>query len=156
MGQDCNDKKTTAMADTLPGPDCFKHSTDIQIRFNDIDMLGHLNNTMYFSYFDIGKADYFNAIRRTDNHWGHLDIVIVNVNCDFMSQVRYTERIAVKTRVSYIRNKSFEVLQEMVDKDSNEIKAVCRTVMVGFDPATGKSAPLSHEWKKAIADFEGF
>lgn len=156
MEQDCNDKKTTAMADTPPGPDCFKHSTDIQIRFNDIDMLGHLNNTMYFSYFDIGKADYFNAIRRTDNHWGHLDIVIVNVNCDFMSRVRYTERIAVRTRVSYIRNKSFEVLQEMVDKDSNEIKAVCRTVMVGFDPATGKSAPLSHEWKKAIADFEGF
>ena len=76
MEQDCNDKKTTAMADTPPGPDCFKHLTDIQIRFNDIDMLGHLNNTMYFSYFDIGKADYFNAIRRTDNHWGHLDIVI--------------------------------------------------------------------------------
>lgn len=133
----------------------FKHSVKVQMRFNDIDMLGHLNNSVYFSYFDIGKADYFNTIRGTKNHWGKLDIVIANVNCDFIAPTYYTESIAVKTQVTHFHNKSFHVLQALMNETTGQIKALCRSVMVGFDPATGTSAPLSQEWKDAITNYEG-
>lgn len=36
----------------------FKHITPIQIRFNDIDHLGHVNNNAYFAYYDLGKERY--------------------------------------------------------------------------------------------------
>ena len=133
----------------------FKHSAQIQIRFNDIDMLGHLNNSIYFSYFDIGKAEYFNTIRKTKNHWDKLDIVIANVDCDFLAPTYYTEAITVKTQITQVREKSFHVLQAMVNEATGEVKAVCRTVMVGFDPSTGTSMPLSKEWKDAITEYEG-
>ena len=45
-------KHHTAIAVERP----FRHSITVQLRFNDFDMLGHLNNSMYFSYFDIGKG----------------------------------------------------------------------------------------------------
>ena len=124
------------------------------MRFNDIDMLGHLNNSVYFSYFDIGKADYFNTIRGTKNHWGKLDIVIANINCDFIAPTYYTENLVVKTQVTHFHNKSFHVLQALMNETTGEVKALCRSVMVGFNPATGTSAPLSQEWKDAIINYE--
>ena len=47
----------------LDTPD-FHHSIPVQIRFNDIDMLGHVNNTVYFSFFDLGKARYFEEVKK--------------------------------------------------------------------------------------------
>ena len=40
----------------------------IQIRFNDVDRLGHVNNNSYFSYYDLGKEEYLNNILKVDYH----------------------------------------------------------------------------------------
>ena len=37
----------------------FRHTLPLQLRFNDIDLLGHVNNSVYFSFYDLGKARYF-------------------------------------------------------------------------------------------------
>lgn len=134
----------------------FKHSTPVQMRFNDIDMLGHLNNSVYFSLFDLGKVEYFNAVKGNKKHWAKIDIVIANVNCDFIAPVYFTEPIAVKTQVASIHDKSFKMLQAIVNEKTGELKCLCSSVMVGFDVARGVSAPLSQEWKDAISRFEGF
>ncbi len=40
----------------------FNHRLELQIRFNDIDMFGHLNNSVYLQFFDLGKMNYFNTV----------------------------------------------------------------------------------------------
>ena len=37
----------------------FKRKTQVQLRFNDIDALGHVNNSVYFQFFDLAKTEYF-------------------------------------------------------------------------------------------------
>ena len=37
----------------------FNHTLPIQLRFNDVDKFGHVNNTVYFSFYDLGKTEYF-------------------------------------------------------------------------------------------------
>lgn len=37
----------------------FHHALPIQLRFNDVDKFGHVNNTVYFSFYDLGKTEYF-------------------------------------------------------------------------------------------------
>ena len=39
----------------------YKHSMPVQIRFNDVDQYGHVNNNAYFAYYDLGKQDYLIA-----------------------------------------------------------------------------------------------
>ena len=36
----------------------YNHRVPIQIRFNDVDRYGHVNNNSYFAYYDLGKEDY--------------------------------------------------------------------------------------------------
>ena len=61
----------------------FRHSLPIQMRFNDVDILGHINNSVYFGYFDLGKSAYFTTIKKGSLDWTKVDVVIANVNCNF-------------------------------------------------------------------------
>lgn len=139
----------------LPSPASFNHHCPIQLRFNDIDILGHVNNTVYFSFYDTGKAHYFNTVRQGEMNWKHVDTVIANVNCAYVSPIVFGEEIEVYTRCEKISEKSFVLLQMLMERNTGEIKSVCQTVMVSFDPKTNMSTPLPEKWKRQLELFEG-
>lgn len=132
----------------------FHHRYPLQIRFNDIDTLGHVNNSIYFTFYDLGKSRYFEAVKNSSIDWRRADVVIANINADFLSPIYPNEEIAVETGTLEIGNRSFTLLQRIINTKTGEIKGICRTVMVGFDIAAGISAPVSDEWKEAICKFE--
>jgi acyl-CoA thioesterase FadM len=41
--------------------DPFKLSIPIQVRFSDLDALGHVNNVTYFTYFEIARVKYLDT-----------------------------------------------------------------------------------------------
>ena len=133
----------------------FKHTIPIQLRFNDFDALGHVNNSVYFSFYDLGKTDYFRNVipeMTTDQHVG---VVIANIQVNFLLPVYPQENVAVQTAVTEIGHKSFKLLQQLIDLDTNEVKCICNTVMVGFDAQAKTTRPISDEWRKAINQYEG-
>lgn len=133
----------------------FKHTLPLQIRFNDIDMLGHLNNSVYFNFFDLGKSYYFEAVKGCRIDWRSADIVIANLNTDFLIPVFFNEAIVVQTAVTEIGNKSLRMTQRIINPDTQQIKCVCTTIMVGFDVKTSTAKQISDEWKTAIMAYEG-
>ncbi|MDR0830020.1 MAG: acyl-CoA thioesterase [Prevotellaceae bacterium] len=132
----------------------FKHSIPVQLRFNDADSLGHINNTVYFSFYDLGKGEYFKAVKG-DFSPQEVDIVIVHAEVDFLAPVFLSDEIEVQTTISEIGNKSFTLYQQIFDTKTKTVKCVCKTVMVGFDQKTQTSKPISDEWRQAISAFEG-
>lgn len=132
----------------------FRHVTPIQIRFNDIDMIGHINNNAYLEYMDLGKTAYFNAIKPDLVDWKHINVVIVNINCDFFSPGYIKEPIAVLTTVTSISQRSVKLEQRIINMETGDVKCIGHTVMAGFDPKTAQGAEIDSEWVKAICDFE--
>ena len=143
-------KKTPYTAPKYP----FLHSMPAQLRFNDIDVLGHVNNSVYFQLFDLAKAKYFNAVRQKELEWSETDIVIVNVNCNFLSQTFFNEPLDVLTQVEKIGEKSLTLVQQLVNTATGEVKSHCTTIMVGFDAETQTSKPITTTWRQAISTFE--
>lgn len=133
----------------------FHHSYPLQLRFNDIDSLGHVNNSVYFTFYDLGKSRYFETVKKQSIDWRKADVVIANVNADFLSPIYSYEQVAVETCCVEIGNRSFKLMQRIVNTTTGEVKGICRTIMVGFDVEAGVSAPISDEWKDAIRQFEG-
>ena len=103
--------------ENLESKPAFRHSIPVQMRFNDIDVLGHVNNSVFFTYYDLGKSAYFTTIRKGQMNWTRPDVVIANVNCNFYAPMRFGEPVSVVTRVESIREKSFKVHQRMRDGD---------------------------------------
>ena len=149
------------MTSTAPNPRTsepehpFRHRLPVQVRFSDIDMLGHLNNSVYLQFFDLGKIAYFTAASPGPIDWKNINVVVVNINCDFTAQSRITEPLEVLTQVHSIGGKSFRLDQRVVNAATGEVKCVGRTVMAGFDMATGASAPIAAEWIAAFNAYEG-
>ena len=132
----------------------FRCSTPIQLRFNDIDTLGHVNNTIYFSFFDLAKSDYFNRVNGGWVGWSDVPIVVANINCDFIAAVKFDEQIEVRTAVESIGDKSFKVVQAIVNTTTGELKCVCRSIMVYFDTATGIPISVPQKWRDNLNRFE--
>lgn len=138
----------------LPDLSLFRNACPVQIRFNDVDVLGHVNNTIYFTFYDTGKACYFEAVKGKKMEWKDVDTVIANVNCAFIAPIFFGEQIEVLTSCLSVHDKSFRLLQVIRECNTGEIKSVCETVMVSFDPATGKSRSLPDQWRKMLCEFE--
>ena len=133
----------------------MKHSVPVQLRFNDTDALGHVNNSTYFSFYDLGKSEYFAAVRGNDNFFSQkVDIVVAHIEVDFIEPIFLTDRIAVETCVSHIGTKSLILSQQIVDLRTNRIKCKGSTTMVGFDFDHNITIPISQEWREAIERYE--
>lgn len=132
----------------------FNHTTPIQLRFNDFDALGHVNNSVYFSFYDLGKISYFNEVIPDVSTSKEVGVVIGHIEVSFLLPVYPGENVAVETAVVEIGNKSFKLLQQLIDVVTNEVKCVCQTVMVCYDAKAKTTRPISAEWRKAMADFE--
>ena len=132
----------------------YKHSVPVQLRFNDTDALGHVNNSVYLSFYDLGKTAYFEAVQKEKMIQKDVDIVVAHIDVDFISPVFLSDEIAVQTRVESIGNKSFSLKQRIVDLNSGQEKCICRTVMVGFDFQNNCTKPISEKWRHSIEEYE--
>lgn len=144
--------KTNSRITEPPHP--FRVATPMQLRFNDIDMLGHVNNTSYFELFDLGKNEYFKAVRHGQVDWTRPPLMIVNINIDFLAQTHFDEPVAVQTQTTHIGSKSIAMLQQLINTRTGEVKAQCSSVLVHFDISTGTPSPITEEWKNDIQQFE--
>ena len=131
----------------------MKHRIPVQLRFNDIDILGHLNNTVYFSLYDLGKARYMEDAGLRGKGPGAPTSVIADVHCTYIHPIHYGDDIYVETRCTEVGEKHFVLEQEMTDGDG-DVRSKCRTVMVYIDPTTQKSAPLPDAYRERIREYE--
>lgn len=129
------------------------HKLAVQLRFNDIDILGHLNNTVYFSLYDLGKAQYMEDAGLREHGPRPPASVIADVHCTYLKPIHYGDDIYVTTRCTEVGEKHFILEQQLVD-GSGEERSRCRTVMVYIDSSTQKSAPLPDDFRSKILAYE--
>ena len=132
----------------------YRHVLPLQIRFNDVDKFGHVNNTVYFQFYDTAKTDYIATVCKGVD-WERLAIVVVKIEAEFMAQIKGHDHIAGRTRIVKIGNKSFHLEQDIIDSNTPEVKSRCLSVMVLYDLEHQQTIPLPDEWRKAISDYEG-
>ncbi|MBR1387612.1 MAG: acyl-CoA thioesterase [Alloprevotella sp.] len=132
----------------------YRHSLDIQIRFNDVDQVGHVNNNAYFSYYDLGKVDYFNQVLNLYTEPSDILPVIANINADFYAPIYYGDDIEMQTCVNHIGTKSFTLHQRAINKKTGECVCHCCTTMVCFSIKDKASVEVPAHFRQAISSFE--
>ncbi|MCM1066271.1 MAG: acyl-CoA thioesterase [Muribaculaceae bacterium] len=132
----------------------FRHRIPVQIRFNDIDMFGHVNNAVYLQFFDMGKLAYFKQFMGGSFEHEPTVPVVANLNVNFYHPTLIDERISVVTAVASVSTSSL-VLEQRVIAEGGSVKCTARTIMVNIDTKTGAPTPVSEAWRKAFADYEG-
>lgn len=132
----------------------FKHTIPLQLRTNDLDRFGHINNAVYMTFYDLGKTNYIETVCPNVN-WEKDAMVVVDIHVVFKSQIFGTDHIAVQTAVNSIGTKSFELIQRVIDSRTQEEKCICRSIMVTYDLLHQNSISVPEEWKEAMCKYEG-
>lgn len=131
------------------------HTLPLQLRFNDIDMMGHVNNAVIMEFFDLGKSTYFSESGlpvRPDE--GDFCVIVVHVEVDFHSQIRWNDNIAVTTQVTNWGHKSLRVKQQIINLDTQQPCATCSTVMSGYSRSSSSSALIPDEVKERVMRYD--
>ncbi len=129
--------------------------TDIQVRFSDVDMLGHVNNVVLQQYYDLGKTHYLREVLSLPVLWEDLAYIVVNTNTNYFAEVFAQGQFCVVTRIKSLGGKSITFEQEIVDSESGAVKGRSESVLVAFDLKNRVGVLVSEEHRRKIVGHEG-
>lgn len=131
----------------------FKFSTQIEVRFRDLDALGHVNNAVYLTYFEIARLHYWKRLFG-DEAFSRYSFVVVRAECNYRSPAHAGELLQVFARVSELKRSSFIFEYEIVEGDTGRIVADGATVQACFDPDVKRARTIPHDLRDSILAFE--
>ena len=79
----------------------------IQIRFADIDSMGHVNNAVYLSYFEFTRVYYFNEILGKNWDWESKGIILAHTELSFIKPIELNDEAFIEMEIGNIGTKSF-------------------------------------------------
>ncbi|MBA2176405.1 acyl-CoA thioesterase [Halobacillus locisalis] len=123
------------------------HEIEVNVRFCETDLLGHVNNNNYFVYMEDSRIRFFNETGLVGDDW---NFILASTSCDFLKQVYFNQMLVIKSHVLKIGNSSFHLEQDMYEKQSGELVAKGKSVIVQFDFHQQKSAPLSEKMRMQL------
>ena len=135
----------------LPERKKLVHEMVIPIRWGDMDAMGHVNNTVYFRYFETVRIAWFDAIGCQPDPRGQ-GPVIVNAFCTFIRQLEYPGEVLAKHYVANPGRSSFDSYMTLERSDRpGEVCTNGYAKIVWTDFPAQKSAPLP-DWIRAIVE----
>jgi acyl-CoA thioester hydrolase len=131
----------------------FKFSTQIEVRFRDLDALGHVNNAVYLTYFEIARLHYWKKLFGNEAFHRH-SFVVVRAECNYRSPAQAGEVLQVFARVSEMKRSSFIFEYEIIEPQTSRIVADGSTVQACFDPKEKRAKPIPQDLRDSILQFE--
>ena len=132
----------------------FRFRLQLQARFRDCDLLGHVNNAVYFTYMEEARLGYWRTLTGGLPHGTVPGLILARAECDFIRPIRQGERIEVWLGTTKIGKTSIAMDCEMLD-DKGELVAKGKTVMVTYDYSSAKPIPVPDWCRAKLEEYEG-
>ena len=131
----------------------FSQLDKIQMRFNDIDLLGHVNNATIGEYFDLGRMNYLHRIFGGSVRIEHESFVIASTTSNFFVPILIHYKIEVCTKITKIGNKSLNMYQVVYDENGRKL-VECISVMVAFSSVSQQTIVIPMIWRDWIKSID--
>jgi len=134
----------------------FTHKMKMNVRFSDMDAMGHVNNAKYLTYLEEARINYFNNILNLSEESLDYQAVIAKVEINYLNQIKLGDKLEIYTRIFRLGNKSFdfEILVVINNNGEKIIASSSITKMVGFNYRTQQTVTLPDYFRKAVRNYE--
>ena len=128
---------------------------EIDLGWNDMDAFEHVNNVVYFRYFENARVDYMTrvgwfALKATDG----LGPIVASTQARFRKPLAYPDLIQVGARVVTIESDRVTFEHRLVSRKWDDLAAEGQAVIVCFDYRNGRKAALPSELRERIDQLE--
>ena len=130
----------------------YPYFTAISTRWSDNDIYGHVNNVIYYSYFD-SVANHFLIHRGgLDIHHGNMIGLVVNSSCQYHKPLAYPDKLAGGLRVNRLGNSSVEYGLAIFRDGDEEAAAEGYFIHVFVDRHSRKPTPIPDALRNALQE----
>jgi acyl-CoA thioester hydrolase len=128
---------------------------EAHVAWGEMDAYGHVNNAVYFRWFESARIAYLDAIgfRGGDAHGG-VGPILHSTGCRFRRPLFYPDTVRIGGRVADIADDRFTMEYAALSQASGEIAATGGGVIVAYDYARARKATLPAEVRDAIERIE--
>lgn len=120
----------------------------IQIRFSDIDLMGHVNNAVYLNYFESARMHYLVQILGKDWDWRENGIILKKNEIEYVSPIFLGDQPITYVFLEHIGTKSFSLSYEI--KVNEELKTIGKSILVSYNVNKNRSQNLSVDFRNAL------
>jgi acyl-CoA thioester hydrolase len=132
----------------------FPATIDIPVAWGEMDAFGHVNNVVYFRYFETGRIAYMRALGDEYIQNSEVGPILASIGCRFKFPLTFPDTVRVGVRVTEIGADRFTALHRVVSLRHQRIAAEGEGVVVTYDYRTGEKAPLPGALRRAIEALE--
>jgi len=129
-----------------------KHRSAIQIRFSDIDAMGHVNNAVYLSYFEQARMSFFEHRVKGEWDWKKDGIILARNEVDYRLPLLLKDIAYIDTWIEKMGTKSMDIAYNIY-KQEGEQEQLCASgasVIVAFDFTTGRTTAIPEIWRELL------
>lgn len=129
-------------------------TVDLNVRFRDLDAMGHVNNAVFFTYFEEGRKAFFQKHSKNPRSLD-FPFILAHVACDYRKPVTLEDAIRLLLWVGEIGKRRFDFLYRIADgRNPETVYASGRSVQVSFDYRNQRSILLPREVIEHLLPFQ--
>ena len=134
--------------------DQFRSVYEMDVRWSDMDVLGHVNNVQFIRYTETARAMYFRRDLGLKMGEGGQGFILAEISCTFLQQLMFPNTVEVLTRVSRIGRSSMDMVGAVYRAGESSPVATSPCTLVWFDFKEQKSAPLPDRVRESVLAYE--
>ncbi|WP_394143370.1 acyl-CoA thioesterase [Vibrio atypicus] len=140
------------MEDLLKG---FPVVTEVQVAWGEMDALQHVNNAVYFRYFESARLEYFKRIKLLVNiAQSQVGPVLGETSCRYKLPITYPDTLVIGSKIVDLQEDRFTMEYQIVSKKLGKVSTIGKATCVMFDFKNNTKTNLPDEVKQAILDVE--
>ncbi len=132
----------------------FPEVVYLPVQWGDQDAFGHVNNAIYFRWYETARIAYFERLEVAGDASADLAPILASIRCDYRQQLLFPDTVAVTAKVSRIGRSSLVMLHRVVSPRLG-IVAEGDSTIVTFNYVANRSQPVPAELRAKIELLEG-
>ena len=133
----------------------FPAVATIPVQWGDQDLFKHVNNVVYFRWFESSRVEYWHKSGLFDAlEVSGFGPILASVTCNYKRQIKFPDTVLIGTKVEKLGISSVTLSHEVFSQTNNAVSATGKSVIVLFDYAAQYPVPIADPYREIFEQFE--
>ena len=137
---------------TLEELEKYRYQFEIQVRYSDMDMLGHANNAVYLTYLELARLGYFKEVIQRESR--EVALVLAHASMDYRIPITPGIQPVAHIRTTRLGNSSMHMDNIITDQNEKKLFFSSTMVLVAMNTKTGRPTPIPESEKQKVIAYE--
>lgn len=127
----------------------------IPVQWGEMDAYGHVNNAVFFRFFESARVKYLEECRFLEAHErDSVGVILHSTSCRFRRRLVYPDTALVGARVKDLTADRFTMVYTLISESQRAVAAEGESVVVSYDYSSRQTAPIPDYVRAAIEKLE--